>query len=174
MKKFWKKYWPLLLASLLIVCNAIWLCCDKEAHRNEPKVKVDSTTYVDTIPYLKPIPKDSLILRYDTLKAPLANARKGYDSIVGDSIMEVTGVVPITQKVYRDTSYMAWVSGYRPQLDSIKVLASTHYITKTIVKESKQPPDKRRIDIGLQAGYGVTPCGIQPYLGIGIGVRLWP
>lgn len=174
MKKFWKRYWPLLVASILIVCNTIWYCRDKAAHRNEPKVKVDSTTYVDTIPYLKPVPKDSLVLRYDTLKVPLAkNARKGCDPIVGDSMVEVAGVLPITQKVYRDTTYIAWVSGYRPQLDSIRVLARTHYVTKTIV-EKKQPPDKRRVGVGLQAGYGITPSGVQPYMGIGIGVRLWP
>lgn len=172
MKKFLKKYWSLIVAFLLIVFNTIWCCRDNEAHRNEPKVKVDSTTYVDTIPYLMPVPKDSVVLRYDTLKVPLASIRKGYDSIVGDSMVEVTGV-PITQKVYRDPSYIAWVSGYRPSLDSIKVFSSTHYITKTIV-ERKQPPDVRRFGVGLQAGYGITPRGMQPYVGIGIGMRLWP
>lgn len=173
MKKFWKNYWPLIVAALLILTNT-WkvLSYDKKHNRNESKVKVDSTTYVDTVPYLMPVPKDSLVLRYDTLKVPLGKTRKGYDSIAGDSVMEVTGM-PITQNVYRDTSYIAWVSGYRPCLDSIKVFSTTHYVTKTIT-ERLEPPNKRRVSVGMHVGYGLTPKGILPYLGLGVGYNFWP
>ena len=172
MKKFWKRYWPLLVAFLLIVCNTIWLFRDKEKQRNEAKVKVDSTTYVDTIPYLLPVPKDSLVLRYDTLRVPMAMARPRHDSVAGDSVMEVVGV-PIVQKVYRDTSYAAWVSGYRPCLDSIKVLAMTKYVTRTVTI-TKPPERPHRLVVGPGIGYCVTLDGRTcPYVGIGVSYSLF-
>ena len=37
----------------------------------------------------------------------------------------------VTQKEYRDSNYVAWVSGVEPQLDSIMVFNSTEYVFKT-------------------------------------------
>ena len=37
----------------------------------------------------------------------------------------------VTQKEYRDSNYVAWVSGVEPQLDSIMVFNSTEYVLKT-------------------------------------------
>ena len=35
--------------------------------------------------------------------------------------------LPIEQRQYSDPSYTAWVSGYRPQLDSIQILSLYFY-----------------------------------------------
>ena len=54
MKKYLKKYWPLAVAVILIVLNCM-LTFKDNGHKNKgdgTKVKVDSTVYVDTIPYL--------------------------------------------------------------------------------------------------------------------------
>ena len=37
----------------------------------------------------------------------------------------------VTQKEYRDSNYVAWVSGVEPQLDSIMVFNNTEYVFKT-------------------------------------------
>ena len=37
----------------------------------------------------------------------------------------------VTQKEYRDSDYVAWVSGIEPQLDSIMVFKNTEYVFKT-------------------------------------------
>lgn len=68
--------------------------------------------------------------------------------------------LPITQKVYEDSTYRAWVSGYDARLDSIMVYRPIHYVT--VVKEPAS-----RFSWGLQMGVGMTPKGLQPYIGIG-------
>ena len=77
--------------------------------------------------------------------------------------------VPIEQKEYGDEDYHAWVSGYRPQLDSIKIFQPTKYITKTVT--APQP----KLVFGLQSGYGVTVnnghFSPAPYIGVGVTLR---
>lgn len=73
----------------------------------------------------------------------------------------VVAEIPITQKVYADSSYKAWVSGYLANLDSIDIYQRT--IT---VKEVKKA---RRLNLGISAGYGVTGSGkLEPFVGIGM------
>ena len=73
-------------------------------------------------------------------------------------------VIPISQNVYRDSMYTAWVSGYRPRLDSIKVVSSV--VMRDMIRPTK------RWGIGIQGGAGMTPKGIQPYVGFGVYWRL--
>lgn len=72
------------------------------------------------------------------------------------------------QKYYKGEDYEAWVSGYRPALDSVYVFPETRYVTETV--QVKRKPT--RWGIGIQAGYGVAlPDGrpqLAPYLGVGI------
>ena len=42
----------------------------------------------------------------------------------------------VTQKEYRDSNYVAWVSGIEPQLDSIMVFNNTEYVFKTSTIET--------------------------------------
>ena len=81
-------------------------------------------------------------------------------------------VIEREQKHYRGDNYEAWVSGYRPRLDSIYVFPETRYITNEI--QVKRKPHKW--GIGIQAGYGVTlPNGkpqMAPYIGIGISYNI--
>lgn len=82
--------------------------------------------------------------------------------------------LPMEQRTYADSTYTAWISGYRPQIDSIQIYPQTTTITNTvtITHSSKQP----RFSIGLQAGYGATISNNQvkpaPYVGIGISWNL--
>lgn len=87
----------------------------------------------------------------------------------GDTIMME---IPVEQKRYDDSLYTAYVSGYRPQLDSIRLhLPST--ITETTITQRIAPP---RLSIGIQtgAGYGIINHKPDIYLGIGAQWRLWP
>ena len=87
--------------------------------------------------------------------------------VVGDSLM-----IPITQKVYSDSLYTAYVSGYHQQLDSIKVRTFTVHETVTM---TKQVPTFRRWNIGLIAGYGYgfKNKQLEPFVGIGVTVSLF-
>lgn len=82
--------------------------------------------------------------------------------------------LPMEQRTYADSTYTAWISGYRPQIDSIQIYPQTTTITNTVTMthSSKQP----RFSIGLQAGYGTTISNNQvkpaTYVGIGISWNL--
>lgn len=80
-------------------------------------------------------------------------------------------VVEREQKHYKGDDYEAWVSGYRPALDSIWVYPETRYVTKTVPVSSK-----KRWGIGIQVGYGVSlPEGkpqLAPYIGVGLSYNL--
>lgn len=76
-------------------------------------------------------------------------------------------IMPITQRIYADSTYKVWVSGYLPKLDSMHVYQRTEYVTTT----TQAAP--RRWNVGIQLGYGITPKGAQPYLGFGITYKLF-
>lgn len=125
----------------------------------------DTVTVVDTVPYLLPVPRDSVVVRYETARLPI---------VVRDTVVRLDSVIvrdsvaveiPITQKRYVTDDYRAWVSGYRANLDSIEVFRRETVVTEK-VKAS-------RWSIGVQGGYGMTPKGLQPYLGVSFSFRLF-
>ena len=142
------------------ICG-LWLCllitrCTNKAATEQPI----RDTIVDTIKVVKPIAVDSVVTRYKWV-----NVERVKDTTIVNEVSEVVFDtirirLPIESKHYTAESYDAWVSGYEPQLDSIKV-----YQREVKTKQS-------RWSIGLQGGLGITPKGVQPYIGIGIGYRL--
>lgn len=90
----------------------------------------------------------------DTVFLAVAEA----DSVAADSVRVV---VPREQKEYHGEGYRAWVSGYRPALDSIM-------IERMVLREKA-----RRWSVGLQAGIGMTPRGVQPYIGVGVSIKIF-
>ena len=80
--------------------------------------------------------------------------------------------LPVEQKRYDDSLYTAWVSGYRPNLDSItlRLPTITETITNTIVKPAP------RLSVGVQVGAGVGVIRHQSDIFVGLGAqwRLWP
>lgn len=85
---------------------------------------------------------------HDTIADTIVRAHDGEPSVT----------IPITQAHYRDSLYEAWVSGYAPRLDSVRLYTTT--VTRTV-------HHRNRWNVGIQGGVGITPRGIQPYLGIG-------
>ena len=142
------------------ICG-LWLCllitrCTNKAATEQPI----RDTIVDTIKVVKPLAVDSVVTRYKWV-----NVERVKDTTIVNEVSEVVFDtirirLPIESKHYTAESYDAWVSGYEPQLDSIKV-----YQREVKTKQS-------RWSIGLQGGVGMTPRGVQPYIGIGIGYRL--
>lgn len=118
----------------------------------------------DTIRYCVPVAKDSTVIRYISVRLPPKPPKtEKFDdrdsNVIEAGVMDSVQVeLPITQKVYEDSIYRAYISGYNPNLDSIII------IPPTIVK-------KRRWNIGLQIGYGMTieqRPNFTPYVGIGL------
>ena len=89
-------------------------------------------------------------------------------------VIRDTLTLPLTQKEYSDDStYTAWVSGYLPCLDSIKVYRKTIYEKQTITipAEKKKRTFWQRFGVGVQTGYGLglDDKKAHPYVGVGIG-----
>ena len=124
------------------ICG-LWLCLLITRCTN--KAATEPTlrdTIVDTIKVIKPIAVDSV-------------------NTISEVVFDTVHVrLPITSKHYEGESYEAWVSGYEPSLDSINIY---HH---TIV------PKPKRWSIGVQGGVGITPKGVQPYIGVGVSYRL--
>lgn len=77
-------------------------------------------------------------------------------------------IIPITQKTFAGANYRAYVSGYNQNLDSISIFTERQIITQhTAVKTTP-----KRWGLGVTAGYGYTPQGFQPYIGIGVSYNL--
>lgn len=127
--------------------------------------------YVDTVRIVQPVARDSVVLRYIKVRVPRADS---VNDTLGGRYKNSGGTyknsdsaeveIPITQKKYSDTTYTAWVSGFRPALDSIYVHPRREVVTVTNTVRNKP----KRWGVGVHAGYGVTPHGFQPYIGVGV------
>ena len=81
--------------------------------------------------------------------------------------------IPITQKVYEDSLYRAYVSGYHPSLDSL-IIFPRHDIT-TVTNGYTYKSRQKRWGVGIHVGYGMTMSNTPqflPYIGIGISYNL--
>ena len=152
----------ILVVLLLVACVAAWF------HPHESlsaDLRPDTTDYIDTIPYYYPVPKDSVVIRYETVKLPI---KKDTCSVKGDTcaspVDSVEVEIPVTSKEYENSLYHLWVSGYNVRLDSISVYSRLRKIKIPV------PAKRKRWGIGVQAGYGY-PCGI--YVGVGVSYSLF-
>ena len=132
----------------------------RNAHPSEMKVKVDTLFVYDTIFIEKPVIKKVETIDTLLLTVPITDTLMLHDTVLV--------YLPIEQRQYGDPRYTAWISGYRPQLDSIHIYQRTEYITKEI-KTATKP---KRWGIGLQAGYVVSLHNGKvfpaPYIGVGL------
>lgn len=151
------------LSNIIAFVCGLWLCllitrCTNKA-ATEPPIR---DTIVDTIKVVKPIAKDSVITRYKVVTLERVKDTTTINE-VSEVVFDTVQVrLPIESKHYSTTNYDAWVSGYEPQLDSIKV-----YSREVVAK-----PKISRWSIGLQGGVGLTPKGVQPFVGIGVAYKL--
>lgn len=149
-----------------LVCFLISYMAGGYHFRDTAKMVVRTDTLHDTVTVREPVFVTERAVRTDTVWLPVVRTRTDTVLLRSDGPKDsVRAVIPITQKTYADSTYKAWVSGYNPRLDSIRVYRQTIVTTKTetVVK-------KRRIGIGVQAGYGYgfRYGGFEPYVGLGV------
>ena len=132
-----------LLAGLLLVFLAVpfmagWQMGERRAFaRFQPHTDtlyVPRDTFID-----RPVFVEKWRVKKDTVRLASVDTLIAHDSILVE--------VPIEQKVYSDSLYTAWVSGFRPALDSIRLRQPTIVITQTV----REPSAK----VG-HFGWGVT------------------
>ena len=103
------------------------------------------STFNEIPPNYIPVTKTDTIsvTEYKTVRDTIfVDKPKLYKEVVRDTVplnMFVTNednYLVATQKEYRDSNYVAWVSGVEPQLDSIMVFNNTEYVFKTATIET--------------------------------------
>lgn len=174
--------------------------CNHHSRNGKGKVTVDTVTVRDTVRITEPSAADSVVTGVIRVPVALpteptvpkaeievfepgrlSEVMDGHAVNKGGSEAQGTGkiagkdtvwaVVPRTQKRYVDSTYMAWISGYEPRLDSIEVYQKTVVVTKRVEGRVKN----RRFNVGLTGGigYGVFTGKPDLWLGVGCTVRLF-
>lgn len=142
----------ILVALLLVACLVAWFRPPERLPAEiRTETKIRTVVKVDTLLISSPMAPLFFIQLKDTIQ-------------IGDTI------VNREQACYEDSLYRAWVSGYRPRLDSIEVYPRT--VSRTVTNDIYHTivPKKKRWGLGVQAGYGY-PGGI--YIGIGCSYNLF-
>ena len=153
--------------AILLIAAAIRICtysCNRSQSDTSIEHKADTVRIRDTIHIPRPVYITSKIIDTMTVLVQATDTLWLHDTLYIN--------LPREQRTFTDTTYTAWISGYRPQLDSIHIYQRTEYITKEIKTVTKP----KRWGLGLQAGYGVSFSNKQikatPYIGIGISYNI--
>ncbi len=133
--------------------------------REEIQIKETITTHTDTL-WLR----DTI-----EIEKPIYISKTIIDSILV-SVQKIDTVfitLPREQKYYKDAEYEAWISGFQPELDSLKLYTEETLITNQYHHQTQviQKQRQKRFGIGIQVGYGVSideNLNLSTYIGIGI------
>ena len=138
----------------------------KEEVQVKERIKKEVVTKYDTIRAAAPKPVHDTIVKWQEARVPREHFRDLTKMTKGSDSVDVT--LPITQRMYRDSNYTAWVSGYKPSLDSIHTYNKMVYTTRTIERTVTKPPNRWGIGINAGYGYGINSKLFEPYVGIGV------
>ena len=155
-----KTIWIILLSAFVggLLSTMLMRSCQVEPPLPEMMVLRDTITevYIDTFTAYKPQPY-KVVVR---------------DTVAVNSFQNSTDWKVLVQEIkeYKDSTYYAKISGINAYLEEIRVYPKT--ITQYVnTKEYIYiPPPKW--SIGIQGGVGITPKGLQPYIGFGVTRRL--
>lgn len=152
----------IIIVSILCLVGILNIAqCEKNSDGVSKIVtKVDTLYLHDTLRIEKPTPKIKRDI--DTFLVEVKDTIHIKDTIYLK--------LPKEQKVYQDNTYQAWISGYRPELDSIHIFRNTQQIITSTTIQKKQKIG--RWSIGIHAGYGLTfqNNAIKPAPNIGFGL----
>lgn len=151
------KYIAVILALLACFC----LGRRYEKGHNPPLevLKVDTLVLTQDVFIDRPMPVKTTIV--DTVRIPVVKTETIHDTTYV--------IVGMESKVYEDSLYTAWVSGYRPSLDSIVI----HQVNRYYPVYIEQKAERDRFNIGVSGGYGVSKDGLSPFIGITFGYTLF-
>lgn len=108
-----------------------FVCSKLVSKQNDIKPQCNYETKTDTVTEYKIIRDTTFVERPKVYKETIR------DTIQLNSLLDNGSKhLVVSQKEYRDSDYVAWVSGIEPQLDSIMVFNNTEYVFKTSTIET--------------------------------------
>lgn len=168
-----KVVFALILSGCILYGVAVFLIIRAVNGHIGEKVTVRRDTIVmrDTIRVTKPAEEVTVYVEHVKEKPVIVRDTEVVERdpqivyVRGDSVE-----IPIVQKKYADSTYTAWVSGYKPSLDSIEVYRKTVVQRETITLRKISP----RWGIGVMGGYGYGTKNkvFEPFAGIGVYYRI--
>ena len=108
-----------------------FVCSKLVSKQNDIKPQCNYETKTDTVTEYKIIRDTTFVERPKVYKEIIR------DTIQLNSLLDNGSKhLVVSQKEYRDSNYVAWISGVEPQLDSIMVFNNTEYVFKTSTIET--------------------------------------
>ena len=108
-----------------------FVCSKLVSKQNDIKPQCNYETKTDTVTEYKII-RDTAFVERPKLCKEIIRDTVWLDSLLDNDYNHLI----VSQKEYRDSNYVAWVSGIEPQLDSIMVFKNTEYVFKTSTIET--------------------------------------
>lgn len=105
--------------------------CSELIPKNELIPQYNYVTKTDTVTEYKIVRDTTFVERPNVYKEIIRDTIQ-LDSLIDNGSKHLV----VSQKEYRDSNYVAWVSGVEPQLDSIMVFNNTEYVFKTSTIET--------------------------------------
>ena len=99
--------------------------------QNDIKPQCNYETKTDTVTEYK-IVRDTTFVERPRLRKEIIRDTVWLDSLLDNDCNHII----VSQKEYRDSNYVAWVSGIEPRLDSVMVFNNTEYVFKTATTEN--------------------------------------
>jgi hypothetical protein len=161
-----KGFWIVVAVLAASIAMNVWFWTSEP--ETETILKRD-TVWRDTAIY-EPQPAETVNTgRVVYIRVPMPGERDTLRDTIRDSI-DVP--VPIVQRRYDDSLYTAWVSGFEPNLDSLRLHMPE--VTTTITKTVRKPTPLLTLGVQVGGGYGLIHRQPDIYVGIGGQINLWP
>ena len=145
------------IVSLVIYFINGWVLLHRTINKEVITI-TDTLVLTDTIIKFQPKPYKVTII--DTIylpQQPQQPQQPQYDTLIRQEV------------IYKDSTYMAVVGGIEPYLKSIEIYPKTIYVNNNTTTTIKV---RSRFGLGVQAGYGLSRNGLQPYVGVGVQYNL--
>ena len=124
-----------------------FVCSKLVSKQNDIKPQCNYETKTDTVTEYKII-RDTAFVERPKLCKEIIRDTVWLDSLLDNDYNHLI----VSQKEYRDSDYVAWVSGIEPQLDSIMVFKNTEYVFKTATIETIKNIEDRNGKLFAGAG----------------------
>ena len=161
-----KGFWIVVAVLAASIAMNVWFWT------SEPEIETilkRDTVWRDTAIYEPQAAETVNTGRVVYIRVPMPGERDTLRDTIRDSI-DVP--IPIVQKRYEDSLYTAWVSGFEPKLDSIRLY--TPEIQTTVTKTVYEPTPLLTLGVQVGGGYGLINRQPDIYVGIGGQINLWP
>ncbi len=155
-----------IIATAAVVSLAWWMWKPEAVPQSTEIVKRDTVVVTRWDTVREPVPVEAVKIKEVVRRLPVylpEAVPQDTSKAVPQDTSEAEVVVPIEQKVYSDSAYTVYVSGYEAQMDSI-ILRTEREVVRIVEREKR-----KRWSVGVGVGAGIDKNGlVGPMVGISL------